>query len=232
MELFKGVVFDCDGVLVDTEPLSMQVTQKAIAALGWHPPIAEMYQLFLGCSKEYLQEVVEDKTGLKLERDWLASYRAFRNDLFRRELKEIPGISFALERIDLPIALASNSSHAHIKLALEIVGLYPTFQQHISSAEDVPRGKPAPDVYLHAARQLGLEPAECIAIDDSRAGVRSAMAAGMHVLAYETSLAPQGSFADLDVKTFNDMRDLPGLVSDLNHVRTKSHSHARSSVNT
>ncbi|WP_167131910.1 HAD family hydrolase [Paramicrobacterium chengjingii] len=228
--MFNGIVFDCDGVLVDTEPLSMRVTQKAVAELGWHPTVEELYRLFLGCSKEHLQKIVEKKTGRKLTRDWLTPYRAFRNDLFRRELTETHGVSFALDRIDMPIALASNSSHAHIELALEIVGLFPRFQRNISSAEDVAQGKPAPDVYLHAANQLGLDPTECMAVDDSRAGVESAKAAGMYVLAYETPLTPRGSFDDLGVSTFNNMRELPGLVNKIRTATTRSNSNAQSAT--
>ena len=215
---FDAVIFDCDGVLVDSEVLSMRVSHRIVGDLGWHVDLEEMMRMFTGCSREYYVSEVERHLGRTLEGDWMEPYRGWHEDAFRAELQPIPGIANALEEIELPTAVASNSSHDRIRLTLGIVGLLNRFDGRIVSAQDVSAGKPAPDVYLRGADILWVPPTRCIAVDDSHFGVTAAARAGMHVLAYVQSPHIKSIPESERVHPFDDMADLPGLVERL--VRT------------
>jgi HAD superfamily hydrolase (TIGR01509 family) len=212
---FDSVVFDCDGVLVDSEVLSMKVSQRIVADLGWRIDLATMLELFTGCSHEFFVDQVERHIGRRLEPGWDAPYRGWLEEALENDLQAIPGIRHALDRIDLSTAVASNSRHERIRMSLDLVGLLERFEGRISSAEDVAAGKPAPDVYLHAARLLGVPPHRCIAIDDSAFGVEAAHRAGMYVLAYvghgNGDRLPRGE----RIRHLHDMRDLPDAVRTL-----------------
>jgi len=206
---FDAVVFDCDGVLVDSERLSAEVSRRILADLGWDIGTDELMERFTGCSREHFVAAIESRIGRPLEPGWDAPYRGWLEEAFRAGLAPVPGIERALERIGMPVAVASNSGHERIRTSLEIVGLLSRFDGRISSAEDVAAGKPAPDVYLRAAEILGVPPERCIAIDDSRFGVEAARRAGMLVFAY----GPEGSFpAEERVVPIHDLRRLPELL--------------------
>lgn len=215
---FDAVVFDCDGVLVDSEELSMRVSQRIVGDLGWRADVSEMMQMFVGCSREYYIAEVERRIGRTLESDWMDPYRGWHEDAFRAELQPVPGIAKALDEIELPTAVASNSNHDRIRLTLGIVDLLDRFDGRIASAQDVAAPKPAPDVYLRGAELLAVPANRCIAVDDSRFGVTAAARAGMHVLAYTGS--PHGPLIPKDerIHPFDDMAHLPALVERL--VRT------------
>ncbi|WP_424936847.1 MULTISPECIES: HAD family hydrolase [Bacteria] len=209
---FDAVVFDCDGVLVDSERLSATVSQRILAGLGWDIGVDELMERFTGCSQEHLVAAIESRIGRRLEPGWDASHREWLEEAFRAGLTPVPGIRRALERIGMPVAVASNSGHERIRMSLELVGLLPWFDGRISSAADVPAGKPAPDVYLRAAEILGVAPERCIAIDDSRFGVEAARRAGMLVLAY----GPEGAFAPEErIVPIDDLHRLPDLLDRL-----------------
>lgn len=209
---YEAVIFDCDGVLVDSEELAMEVSHRLLAELGLHYDPAEMRRRFVGCSSRFFRETVEADLGRPLPAGWDARSSSEMATALRREVTAIPGVEAALRSIRLPVAVASNSGHGRIRLSLETVGLLDSFDPAIASAEDVSDGKPAPDVYLHAAALLGADPARCIAIDDSQFGVLAAYRAGMRVLAFEGA----GEIATLPVServtTFQDMRELPALL--------------------
>lgn len=217
---FDAVVFDCDGVLVDSEELSMRVSHRIVGDLGWQVDLREMMQMFVGCSHEYYVAEVERRLGRTLESGWMDPYRGWHEEAFRTELKAIPGIAEALDRIALPTAVASNSSHDRIRLTLGIVGLLDRFDGRIASAQDVVAPKPAPDVYLRGAEILAIPAERCIAVDDSRFGVTAAASAGMQVLAYTGSPAGMPLPGGERIHPFDDMADLPDLVDQL--VRTGS----------
>lgn len=212
---FDAIVFDCDGVLVDSETLSMRVSQQIVADLGWQVDLPTMMEMFVGCSHEYFVEQVEKNIGRRLEHGWDAPYHGWLEQRLRAELTAIPGIAGALDRITLPSAVASNSRHARIRMSLDIVGLLQRFEGKISSAEDVLAGKPAPDVYLRAAEMLGVPPDRCIAVDDSPFGVEAAHRAGMYVLAYAGAHGT-ASLPERDrVFVLDDIADLPEVVNRL-----------------
>lgn len=215
MQHFDAVVFDCDGVLVDSEALSMSVSQRMVADLGWDVDLATMMEMFVGCSREFFVEQVEKNIGRRLEQGWNAPYRGWLEEAFREGLSTVPGISRALEQIDLPAAVASNSGHERIRMSLDLTGLLERFDGRISSADDVAAGKPAPDVYLHAAGILGVPPHRCIAVDDSAFGVEAAHRAGMYVLAYAGHGNADRLPAGDRIMLLHDIEELPDLVREL-----------------
>ncbi len=210
-----GVVFDCDGVLVDSESLSTQVTQKIVADLGWHVELDVLGDLLTGCSHEFYVEQVEKNIGRTLEPGWDDPYRGWLERALRAELTAVPGIHRAVADIDLPTAVASNSRHERIRMSLELVGLLPAFDGTIVSAEDVAAGKPAPDVYLRAAQLIGVPPARCVAVDDSPFGVIAAQRAGMFVLAFAGTADPRRLPTGNRTHVFDDMEQLPELIRAL-----------------
>lgn len=214
---FDAVVFDCDGVLVDSELLSMRTSHRIVVDLGWDVDLDTMLRTFVGCSAEYFVEQIERNLGRRLEPGWEEPYREWREEgrrAFYDELKAMPGIVEALERITLPVAVASNSGHVRIRKSLQVTGLMDRFEGRISSAEDVEAGKPAPDVYLHAAGRLGVEPERCIAIDDSRFGVAAAHQAGMTVFAFGEHWRT-GDLPSSRVRVLRDLTRLPLEVDRL-----------------
>lgn len=212
---YDAVVFDCDGVLVDSEGLAVEVTHRIVTDLGWETDVETLSKLFIGCSSEFYYATLQEQLGRTLEPGWDAPYAGWLDEALAERLESIPGIREALAEIDVPIALASNSRNARIRTSLTTVGLLDRFEGRICSAEDEAHGKPAPDVYLAAARTLGVDPARCIAIDDSPTGVLAAQRAGMFVLAYTGHFGP-ADFPQHDrVRVFTDMRELPRLVAEL-----------------
>lgn len=209
---FEAVIFDCDGVLVDSEELSMRVSQRIVAELGWDVDLETLMQLFVGASHEFFVEQVEKKIGRTLEAGWNEPFEGWLEAALHEGLQPIPGVAQALDRLSLPIAVASNSRHDRIRLSLEIVGLLDRFDGRISSAQDVGAGKPEPDVYLHAAELLGVPPHRCIAIDDSLFGITAAHRAGMHVIAYGYTRKDQRLPASDRLSTLTDMNSLPSIV--------------------
>lgn len=210
-----AVIFDCDGVLVDSETLSMKVSQRIVADLGWEVDLETMMRLFVGCSHEFFVEQVEHHLGRPLVPGWDEPYRGWLERAFEAGLEAVPGVVQALDRIALPTAVASNSGHERIRLSLGIVGLLERFDGRISSAEDVGEGKPAPDVYLHAAELLGVAPQRCIAVDDSWFGVTAAWRAGMHVVAYGEHWSADDLPDDGRVRILGDLAALPAVVDEL-----------------
>lgn len=181
----KGlVIFDCDGVLVDSEPISISVLVQAMRDAGIEIDEEGAYQRFLGRSLATLISTLETEFNVFADQQFLDRIR---NDLytrFRTELKPIDGIGEAIDTLDIPCCVASSSQLERIRLSLGITGLLGRLDPHIFSASMVERGKPAPDLFLHAARQMHVEPSRCIVIEDSPAGIVAARAAGMTVFAF------------------------------------------------
>lgn len=177
------VIFDCDGVLVDSEPISISVLVKAMADLGVTITEDEAYARFLGKSLATLIDILETEFNVHANEEFLEGIRTNLYARFRTELKPIPGISDAIDALHVPCCVASSSQVERIKLSLSITGLLPKLPD-IFSASMVKRGKPAPDLFLYAADQMRVEPRDCIVIEDSPAGIAAAKAAGMTVFAF------------------------------------------------
>src|SRR5262249_28394414 len=207
------VIFDCDGVLVDTERIAVRIDVVVLARLGWALTEAEVIHRFMGRTDEEMTREIEAHPGRRRPRDWEEPFRHLYRDAFAAELAPVPGIVEALDAIALPTCVASSGAHEKIRFTLGLTGLYERFAGRIFSASEVARGKPAPDLFLHAALRMGVPPARCAVVEDSRYGVEAARAAGMHAFGYAGGLAPQGSLAGPPTIGFEDMRELPRLLT-------------------
>ncbi|HEX6501319.1 MAG TPA: HAD family hydrolase [Micromonosporaceae bacterium] len=206
------VIFDCDGVLVDTERLAVRVTASVGERLGWPLTEAEIVDLFLGRSPRYVRDLVAARLGDEVAAVWAAQFDAAHREEAERYLTPVDGIVEALDEITVPTCVASNGPHEKMRHTLGRTGLYERFAGRVFSAGDVPRGKPAPDLFLHAAASMGVPPRECVVVEDSRAGVDAARAAGMRCLGYAGGLSPADWLAGPGTVVFDDMRELPVLL--------------------
>lgn len=215
------VIFDCDGVLVNSEPLSMQVLLQTLAEQGLTIPENEAYQLFLGRSLATTRNILRDDYNLELDDRALQSMRDNLFSLFRKHLQPIDHIAETLAALppSVIVCVASSSQHERIRLSLAVTGLLPHFDGRIFSATEVRNGKPAPDLFLHAAKQNGIAPEHCLVIEDSPSGIAAAKAAGMKVIAFTggTHIALAGleqTIADLAPDhILDDMREVAALLA-------------------
>jgi FGGY-family pentulose kinase/HAD superfamily hydrolase (TIGR01509 family) len=220
------VIFDCDGVLVDSEPISVGVLLSVIGELGGEVSEATAYERFLGRSMATISGLLRDEFGLVFGDHHLERVRAAVFERFRQELKPIPGIRETLGTIGGKRAVASSSQLERIRLSLEVTGLRHLLEPHIYSASMVSRGKPAPDLFLHVARDMGVAPRNCTVIEDSPAGIAAAKEAGMRVFGFiGGSHAGRAGLAAAMHKIgpdliFDDMRDLPRLLEEERNADT------------
>lgn len=206
------MIFDCDGVLIDSERLAVKVDVLVLSELGWPLSEAEVVERFVGRSDRETRAEIETQLGRKLPAGWQERVNALYHQAFAAELAPVAGILEALDQITLPTCVASSGTHEHLRYTLRLTGLFDRFAGRVFSAEDVGRGKPAPDLFLHAADRMGAVPAGCLVVEDSRPGVEAARAAGMRVLAFAGGLSPRELLDGPDTTLFADMRELPGLV--------------------
>lgn len=213
------VIFDCDGVLVDSEPIALRLLIETLAAAGLGLEPDEVHTRFLGRSLATTREILAADYGLTLGEDALAGMRHRLYAAFRAELRPIPHIAEALDALPCPFCVASSSQPERIELSLTVTGLWPRFAGRAFSATMVARGKPAPDLFLHAAASLGYTPGACLVVEDSPAGVTAARSAGMRVVAFTggshaTSDCHRAGIAALEPDAIiDDMRDLPELAA-------------------
>lgn len=209
------VIFDCDGVLVDSEIISTSVLFDLFVQSDIPIDQPTIYRRFLGRSMASMRSVLTEEYGVAMTDDHLEFVRLKMRERFARELKPVPGVAEALARIGVPFCVASSSSPERIRLSLGMTGLASFFEPHVFSATMVEHGKPAPDLFLHAARQMGVAPGRCVVVEDSPAGVMAAQAAKMRVFGFTggghaepAGLASALAALDPDL-IFSDMRDLP-----------------------
>jgi HAD superfamily hydrolase (TIGR01509 family) len=207
------VIFDCDGVLVDSEPIAVRIDVEMLAEVGVTMTEEEVIERFVGRSPEVILAETEARLGGRLPDGWFERGEARIRRAYATELKPVPGIAEALERIDLPVCVASSSGHENLRYKLELTGLYERFAGRIFSATEVANGKPAPDLFLHAASRMGAAPAHCVVVEDSRYGVQAARAAGMDVLGYAGGVTPGDVLEGPRTIVFEDMRTLPQLLA-------------------
>jgi HAD superfamily hydrolase (TIGR01509 family) len=207
------IIFDCDGVLVDSEPIATRVLQNVLGEAGLALSLEETEQRFMGRSRRATLDIVEREIGRALGDEFVAGWQARVFDGFRQALRPVAGIETALDRLTVPVCVASGSDPARIRLSLELTGLMPRFDGRIFSAADVPHSKPAPDLFLLAARTLGTGPANCVVVEDSLPGVQAAIAAGMPVYGY-AARTPGALLAAAGAIVFDDMARLPDLLAE------------------
>jgi HAD superfamily hydrolase (TIGR01509 family) len=190
------VIFDCDGVLVDSEPLSNRILAERLTAVGLPTTTEDAIRDYMGRSWKTDQEIIEGRLGRPLPDGWVDEYHAEVIAAFEVELDPVAGIAAALDAIELPWCVASSSAHPRIRAALRATGLLERFEGRIFSSTDVEHGKPAPDLFLLAASKLGVAPARCVVVEDSSPGVAAGRAAGMPTLGVR-----RDSRADLSAAT-------------------------------
>jgi HAD superfamily hydrolase (TIGR01509 family) len=212
------IIFDCDGVLVDSEPLAIEVLIQTIARAGARVSLDEAYENFLGRSLSSISKSLSKSHGVALTDADLAAMRHDLYALYRQKLTIMPGVRETLSRLTIPFCVASSSHLERLTISLELTGLLPWFEPNVFSASMVPHGKPAPDLFLHAAAAMHADPAECLVIEDSPAGITAARAAGMRVFGFTGGshvgpgkLAPAIAALAPDC-IFHDMQALPDLV--------------------
>jgi HAD superfamily hydrolase (TIGR01509 family) len=208
------VIFDCDGVLVDSERIVVKVEAALITELGWPITEHEILERFVGRSDAHVQSVIEQNLGRKLP-DWKALYERHVLDAFRSSLVPVAGIEAVLDALTIPYCVASSGTHEKMQLTLGLTGLRRRFEGRIFSTTEVANGKPAPDLFLHAASQMKVSPTRCVVVEDSKFGVAAARAAGMRVLGFAGGLTPPEWLEGPDTIVFHDMADLVSLIDQL-----------------
>ncbi|GGW10776.1 hydrolase [Streptomyces narbonensis] len=206
------VIFDCDGVLVDSERLYCRVDREVFASVGAVFTEAEVVEYFVGSSHDMLTAIVEERRGGPLEPDWQAPFKQRYEDVLDAELTAVEGVTDVLDALRVPYCLASNGSHTSIRKNLGRAGLLDRFEGRMFSARDVARGKPAPDLFLHAAATMGVAPERCAVVEDSPYGVQAARAAGMRAFGYCGGLTRADRLMGPGTVVFDDMRELVGLL--------------------
>ena len=212
------VIFDCDGVLVDSEVISCRAHAETLTRHGYPITEQQVLERFLGVSEREARAIIEAEIGRRLPDDFEAEVKHATLRFYEGDLHAIQYIGDALAAIDLPKCVASSGTMEKIKHGLTCAGLYETLAPHIFSATQVERGKPAPDLFLFAADQMRASPSRCVVIEDSVPGITGARAAGMDVLGfYGGSHCLPGHADKLRAAganvTFDDMRQLPAMLA-------------------
>jgi HAD superfamily hydrolase (TIGR01509 family) len=211
----KLVIFDCDGVLVDSEPISNRVLATVLTELGLPTSPDQALASYKGRILHDVISITEERLGRPLPADFVERYESERADAFRRSLRAIPGAALvirALNAAGVPACVATQGKPDKTELTLGLTGLRDLFAPDaVFSAYSVPRGKPFPDLFLYAADTIGAPPAETVVIEDTPIGVRAGVAAGMRVLGF-TADADADALREAGAEPFMAMRDLPQLL--------------------
>ena len=209
------VIFDCDGVLVDSEVISNDVLARSLTEQGLPTTLAQSRRDYQGLLLAEIDSRAQAKLGRPLAQDWLQRYERDRAAVFRRELRAVPGVAEAVRRIKaagVAVCVASQGKLEKTRLSLKLTRLDPLFGDEVLfSAYSVPRGKPHPDLFLHAAQTMAAEPARCVVIEDTPSGVTAAVAAGMRVLGYAAD-SDASALRRAGAEVFMAMEELPGLL--------------------
>ena len=211
------IVFDCDGVLVDSEKLAIKIDQEFLFKLGISMSLEEIVEKFVGKSDQYFQLEIERLVGSNLAPNWKSDLENRYNQVFENELKPVNGIVEVLESLEVPVCVASSGSQKKIRNSLELTSLSGYFGENIFSAEQVSKGKPDPELFLFAAAQMGANPAKTVVVEDSNAGVRAGVAAQMHVFGYCGSVTPKSGLFAPGVTLFDQMNELLQAISTKNN---------------
>lgn len=211
------LIFDCDGVLVDSEMIASRILAQEMTALGYPLRPEDCRARFTGKSMATVMALIEEDWGHPLPENFETDIRQKDFEAFTRDLKAVPGVPEILRSLTLPMCVASSGAPEKIHHSLTVTGLLDCFDGHLFSATQVDRGKPAPDLFLFAAKTMGMTPDRCVVVEDSATGVQAGLAAGMRVLGFAGAGHCGPGYAEMlrdagahDV--FTDMKRLPGLL--------------------
>ena len=221
---FDAVLFDCDGVLVDSEPITNRVLADMLGELGWQLTAEESMRIFTGKAVRDEAALIEAHTGFAITPDWLAGFRERRNAALDAELVAVAGAPEAVRAIHGVlagrIACASGADRHKVELQLAKAGILDCFERRVFSGHETPRSKPFPDVYLAAAKALGVDPARCAVVEDTVTGATAGVAAGATVFGYSPPALAGFGHSDPDamravgaVQVFTDMAQLPAVLA-------------------
>ena len=222
MQILNGtvdlIIFDCDGVLVDSEVISCRAHAQTLTRHGYPITADQVLDRFLGVSDREARQIIEAEIERKLPDDFEAQVKQATLQFYASELRPISHVGEAIAAIGLPKCVASSGTPEKIRHGLVCAGIYDQLAPHIFSASQVKRGKPAPDLFLFAAERMRTAPARCLVIEDSIPGVTGAVAAGMTVLGFHGGSHCRPGYDDTlraagATMTFDDMRQLPGLIA-------------------
>ncbi|MBO0140535.1 HAD family hydrolase [Agrobacterium sp. Ap1] len=222
MSGFDLILFDCDGVLVDSEIIAARVESQLLTEASYPISVEEMGERFAGMTWKNILLSIEKEADIPLSASLLDKSEKLLDARLERDVKIIEGVKFALARLTTQRCICSNSSSARLDMMLTKVGLKPYFAPHIYSAKDLgpDRVKPKPDIFLHGAQQFGVDPSRCLVVEDSTHGVHAARAAGMRVVGFTGASHTYPSHADrltdAGAETvISRMQDLPAVVAAL-----------------
>lgn len=210
---FELLILDCDGVVVDSEPITMRILTEMINELGVPIEAGEVAERFTGQTFSRILGIAGDLLEGPLPQDFELRYRALTFAAMEKELRPVEGIGAALDRISIPYCIASNGPHAKMQKTLGVTALLSRFEGRMFSSDDVPRGKPFPDLFLLAARHFDVRPSECLVIEDSESGIAAAIAAGMSVYGFSARTTGRELEAAGAKRVFHQMSELPALVA-------------------
>ncbi|MGW3416334.1 HAD family hydrolase [Streptomyces sp. NPDC000888] len=211
---YELIIFDNDGVLVDSEPISNTLLAAYLTELGHSTSYEESLRDYMGSAMHRVHDLVEERTGRRLPADFDEVFHARVFAAFERELEPVPGAVQVLEKLaadGVPYCVASSGSHERIRVGHRKTGLDRWFDEgRVFSSQDVGRGKPAPDLFLYAAERMGVAPEKCVVVEDSPLGVQAAVAAGMDVYGF-TAMTPADRLVGA-TRLFSDMGQLADLL--------------------
>jgi len=216
---FDLIIFDCDGVLVDSERVANQVLARILKEeCGLSYSLAEMFETFVGRSMQQCMEIIEQQMGTTPPAGLKTRFKQDINNVLAASVTAVQGIEQALAEISIPYCVASSGSHHKMRLTLGKTQLLKHFEGKLHSSSDVKRGKPFPDIYLHAAQNMGYkDPSRCLVIEDSPPGIQGGVAAGMVVFGFAELMDEQRLIQAGAHHTFTDMRRLTDEISHYTH---------------
>ncbi|MGJ8655326.1 MAG: HAD family hydrolase [Akkermansiaceae bacterium] len=211
MQPYDLIIFDCDGVLVDSERITCTVLSAMLNELGLQATMETTYQEFVGNSLDRCITIIEEKLNHPIPTTFVPEFKQRQKEALTQSLKAVDGIKEALAQITLPTCVASSGDHEKMKTTLGVTGLLPHFEGRITSTTEVAHSKPAPDVYLLAASKMQTTPDRCAVVEDTVIGVKAAIAAGMTVYGYAKLTNPD-HLAAAGAIPFDNMHNLPTLL--------------------
>lgn len=210
---FDLVIFDCDGVLIDSEPIANRVLAGQLRAIGLPMPDGEVMRGFVGRTKQGCLDLAAELHGSELPRGFAEAWDKALFEALEKEVKAIDGVEALIVKLGIPYCVASNGEPLRLRLALRAAGLLPLFEGRMFSAAQAARPKPAPDLFLHAAKTMGAEPSRCAVIEDTPTGAKAGKAAGMTVFGYAGGTSSTRDALEAEgAKVFEDMSTLRELL--------------------